>query len=408
MSIQERLPSATTEGSVTSAQGFLADATYAGIKPRVLGDLDLGLLYSERPATAAAVFTTNWVQASHIHVTREHLSRGRAQAVIVNSGNANACTGPQGLADARQTCALTAERLGLRAEEVLVASTGVIGRPLPMDRLQRALPRLAPRRDGGPDFARAIMTTDTVPKTALAHFAAGGRRYTLGGCAKGAGMIHPNMATMLAFLTTDAPLPPGLLRTALRSAADESFNMITVDGDTSTNDTVLLLANGAVGGEPLTPGSSGAREFRRALRAVCRELARAIARDGEGATKLLEVRVEGARTRGEARVAARTVVGSTLVKAAMSRGDPNWGRVLAALGRSGAQMSEKYTRLWIGGVLLYDRGTPRPADPAPLKAALAGPEVALRLHLGCGAGVATAWGCDLTEEYVRLNSEYVT
>jgi glutamate N-acetyltransferase/amino-acid N-acetyltransferase len=283
-----------------------------------------------------------------------------------------------------------------------------------MDRIQAALAGLRPSREGGLDFARAIMTTDTVPKSIAASFSydpprAG--RYLVGGCAKGSGMIHPQVATMLVFLTTDAPVQPDFLRESLRLAADASFNMMTIDGDTSPNDMVLALANGAAGGpgdEPIGPGHRVAPLFRAALTGVCTHLARELARDAEGASKLIEVRVEGAADEADARRAARAVAGSLLVKTAVYGCDPNWGRVLTAAGYSGAQVREEACQLYIQGVRVFAGGLPQPFDEAALRSGLASSEVAIRLDLGLGPGAATAWGCDLTPDYVRINAEYTT
>jgi len=394
------------EGSVTSPLGFVAGAVAAGIKPG--GRLDLGLLYSEEPCTAAGLFTRNRVKAAPVLVSQRHLAPGQARAVVVNSGCANACTGPQGMEDAEAMAALAAARLGLRPEAVLVASTGVIGRALPMERVRGALERIALSREGGDDLALAIMTTDTVPKKGAVRFHWRGREYTIGGIAKGAGMIHPDMATMLAFLTTDAPVERGLLEDALRQAVDASFHMVTVDGDTSTNDTVILLANGAAGGDLLKGSSQEAPVFTAALESLCIDLARAIAGDGEGATKCIEVQVRGALSTVEARRAARFVAGSLLVKTAVHGGDLNWGRVLAALGACGAAFEEGQAILHLGPVCVYRLGAPTAYDEAEARGALMGRDVLLGIDLGLGDGVATAWGCDISEEYVRLNSEYTT
>lgn len=348
------------------------------------------------------------MKAAPVLLSQRNLADGRAQAVVANAGCANACSGDQGMHDAREMAELAARRLGVAAEDVVVASTGVTGCFLPMDSIRNPLLAIEPSREGGEAFARAIMTTDKVPKLAAAAFTVGDRRYVVGGCAKGSGMIHPDMATMLAFLTTDAPLGPVFLRQALDEAVAVSFNMVTVDGDTSPNDMALLMANGAAGGEPLHSGHKAAPLFRQALRATCIHLAKGLARDAEGATKLIEVRVEGAASDADARLAARAVAGSMLVKAAVYGCDPNWGRILVAAGYSGADLREESTSLYLQDVCLLARGRPEPFDEASLRSALAGPDVSIRLDLGLGKGKATAWGCDLTEEYVRFNSEYTT
>ena len=398
------------EGGVTSPLGFLAGAARAAIREAPPDKLDLGLLYSLEPCAAAALFTTNRVRAAPILVSERRLAGGRARAVVVNSGVANASTGERGLRDAEEMARLAAERLSLTAEEVVVASTGVIGWFLPMDRIGSALASLHPSRKGGLDFARAIMTTDTVPKSVAASLSFDGRRYLVGGCAKGSGMIHPQVATMLAFLTTDAPVQADFLRESLRRAADASFNMLTVDGDTSTNDMVVAFANGGAGSgeEAIGPGHRAAPLFQAGLTRVCTHLARELARDGEGAGKLIEVRVEGAADEADARRVARAVAGSLLVKAAVYGCDPNWGRVLTAAGYSGAQVREEACRLYLQGVRVFAGGLPEPFDEVALRQALAGREVTIKLDLGLGSGAATAWGCDLTEDYVRINASYTT
>ncbi len=396
-----------TQGSVTSVPGFLAGAVRARVREDV-DKLDLGVLYSEKPCTAAAVFTSNRVKAAPLFVCQEHLADSRAQAVLANSGCANACTGEQGLADAHEMAELAAAKLGLQRQDVLVASTGVIGCLLPMGRIRQGVSEIVLSPDGGDAFADAIMTTDTVPKKTAVRFAWEGREYTVGGVVKGAGMIHPNMATMLCFLTTDAPVEAGFLASALREAVNASFNMITVDCDTSTNDTVALLANGVAGGDPLNEGHPAAGLFCQALTQVCVHLARAICADAEGATKLIEVRVEGAASLADARRAARGVAGSLLVKTAVYGCDLNWGRILAALGASGAEMAEEKSTLYLRDECIYRRGCSLEYDKRAAQAVLDSSEVDVRIDLGLGDSAATAWGCDITEEYVRLNSAYTT
>ncbi len=399
------------EGGVTSPLGFLAGAARAAIRETPPGKLDVGVIHSLEPCTAAALFTVNSVRAAPILVSERHLADGRARAVVANSGCANASTGERGLRDAEEMARLTAEKLSLAPEDVVVASTGVIGWYLPMDRIGSALADLQPSRKGGLDFARAIMTTDTVPKSVAASLTHNGQRYLVGGCAKGSGMIHPQVATMLAFLTTDAPVQADFLRESLGRAADASFNMMTIDGDTSPNDMVLALANGAAAGpgdDSIGPGHSAAPVFEAALTQVCIHLARELARDGEGASKLIEVHVEGAANETDARRVARAVAGSLLVKAAVHGCDPNWGRVLTAAGYSGAQMREESCHLRLQGVPVFAKGLPEPFDEAALREALAGPEVTIQVELGLGPGAATAWGCDLTQDYVRINAEYTT
>ena len=405
MTLQET--AAATSGAVTAPQGYRAGGTVAGIKESGLPDL--ALLVADGPAVAAAMFTTNVVQAAPLLVSQEHIRDGRLRTVVVNSGNANCATGERGIADAREMARLAAERAGCAPSEVFVNSTGVIGHCLPMEKLTQAIPTVPLSRDGGAAFARAIMTTDTFPKEALTEFQAHGRTYRLGGCCKGAGMIHPNMATMLAFLTTDAAVEADVLRMRLGAAVDRTFNMVTVDGDTSTNDTALILANGVAGGPPIDGGDGDAiAAFDAALLEVCTKLAQDIARDGEGATKLIETLVTGAASWQEARQVARTVVRSPLLKAALSKGDPNWGRVLMAAGYAGVRFDPATMRLWLGEQLLFEHGAGAGVAPGAAAAAIRGDTVRIRIDLGQGQAEATAWGCDLTEEYVRFNADYVT
>jgi len=406
----ERGPS--FEGGVALPWGFLAGAVRAGIRPDV-DKLDVGILYSEVQCTAAAVYTSNRVKAAPLVVCQEHLADGRAQAIIANSGCANAATGEQGLADARAMAERTAAKLGIRPRDVLVASTGVIGTFLPMERVRDAVSRIELSPAGGPDFARAIMTTDTRPKCNSGRCGQQGEEYALWAVAKGAGMIHPNMATMLCFIATDAPLAQPYLAACLREAVDVSFNMIDVDGDTSTNDTVIVLANGLAGGEPIDERHPAADAFRSALTDCCVRLAKAIVADAEGATRVIECTVEGAASPEDARRAAREVVRSLAVKTAVYGCDPNWGRILAAVGNSGAEMIEEKAALLLSApensaVYLYRHGAPVAFDEAQVRACLAGREVCIRVELGLGEGAATAWGSDITEEYVRLNSAYTT
>jgi glutamate N-acetyltransferase/amino-acid N-acetyltransferase len=399
------------EGGVTTPRGFLAGAASARIRDDYPpGRLDLALLRSERPCAAAGVYTTNRLQGPPLRVTQRHLADGRAQAVIANSGIANALTGADGLRDAEEMARLAAEKLGVAVEDVAVASTGVTGWPLPMDRIRAALPGIELSRDGGASFARAVMTTDTVPKQAAVRFTWDGVEYAVGGAAKGSGMIHPDMATMLAFITTDAPIPHDTLSSLLIDVTDESFNMITIDGDTSPEDMVLLLANGAAAPDaaPFDAAHPALGLVRAAIARVSVSLARQLARDGEGAGKLLEVRVDGADSVEDARRVAKAVVGSLLVKTAVHGNDPNWGRVVVAAGYSGAELVEDRLSLSIQDVEVYRSGVPVPFDAAALSRALAQEEVRMRLDLGLGDGSATGWGCDLTEDYVRINAEYTT
>jgi glutamate N-acetyltransferase/amino-acid N-acetyltransferase len=396
------------DGSVTSARGFRAGALAAGIKAS--GKPDLGIWTADVECVAAATFTPNKFPAGPVVLSRERLasSDGRAQAVVFNAGNANACNGQQGLSDAHETTRLAAEKLGISPDLVLVASTGIIGVPMPMDRVRQGVPRLELRPDAGHEAALAIMTTDTRPKEAAVALEIAGREVRIGAMTKGVGMIHPNMATMLAFIGTDANLDKAFARTALKRVVDRTFNMITVDGDTSTNDSCFLLANGLSGAPTLDASSADAERFIAALEAVCTDLARKMAADGEGASKLLEVNVTGAANEADARAAARAVVGSSLVKAALHGEDPNWGRVFAAVGNSSAQVDAARAALWIGSVQVARAGVGTGVSKDDARAQMHGAEVQMRVDLGLGSGSARAWGCDLTEAYVVENSAYST
>jgi glutamate N-acetyltransferase/amino-acid N-acetyltransferase len=394
-------------GGVTTPQGFRAAGVSAGIKAN--GGLDLALLVSETPATAAAVFTINRAQAAPVLVSREHLSRsgGVARAVIVNSGCANACTGDEGLQVAHTMAADTARLVGCPVEHVLVASTGVIGVALPLEKIRSGLPAAlrALGADQGAAAARAIMTTDPFPKEAAARTTIGGRDASVGGMAKGSGMIEPMMATMLGFITTDAAVPQPLLDRALRDAVNDTFNAITVDGECSTNDTVMLLANGASGA---TVGAGQYDTFVGALRAVCLELALGIVRGGEGATKLVTVTVTGAASAEDARRAAKAIANSPLVKTAIHGGDPNWGRLIAVAGRAGVAFELERAAVTIGSTVLFEAGKPHD-DNAPRAAEyLKGKEIAVAVDLGAGRATSTVWTCDLSAEYIRINADYRT
>lgn len=382
---------------------------YAGIVSGLRSEpdrRDLAVIVSDRPAAAAGVFTQNRVVAAPVRVSRDRLPRADARAVVVCSGNANACTGEQGMADARRMAELVAGELSCGPEQVLVASTGVIGRPLPMPVLEAGIPlavrSLAPGRDALNDAAHAILTTDTGIKVSSAKLGSG---YTVAGFAKGAAMIGPNLATMLGFVLTDAPVGEHDLHGILKAACEASFNCISVEGHTSTNDTVFLLANGA---GPKLAGADLAA-FRVAVDEVCRSLARKIAIDAEGAEHLVTVEVEGCRSDADARQIAKTVAESALVKTAVFGADPNWGRVVSAAGYSGVPFEETDLSLWMGDMLLYRAGTPLPFDPAAASAYLKhNREVHFRLRFGGGPGRCTFYTCDLTTEYVRLNADYTT
>lgn len=401
------LPYQRITGGVTAPAGFVAGSTYCGIKS---GGRDLTVLLSETPSVAAAVFTLNKVQAAPIAVNRRHLSAtgGRARGVVVNSGNANACTGRQGEEDAEEMARLVAERFDCRPEEILVASTGVIGVRMPMDKVRRGVQEVAPTRDGGHEAALGIMTTDLREKEIALSLELGGREVRIGGMAKGSGMIHPNMGTMLAFITTDAAVEPAFLDAALRRSVDKSFNMVTVDGDTSTNDTVVVLANGAAGNEPLNETSADAAAFMAALDEVTTYLAQEIARDGEGASKFIEVKVTGAASERDARLVAKAIAGSSLLKAAVYGADPNWGRILCAAGYSGAELDPNRVDVTVGTVALVRDGEILPFDREAAAQAMKGPDVTIAMDLHLGQAEATAWGCDLTEKYVAINALYTT
>ncbi|MCA1687682.1 MAG: bifunctional glutamate N-acetyltransferase/amino-acid acetyltransferase ArgJ [Actinobacteria bacterium] len=397
----------TISGGVTAAKGFVAGGVVCGV--REPGRRDLGLLFSERECTAAAVYTRNVVKGAPLAVTREAIEGGGVRAVVANSGYANAATGRKGLEDAYAMQALAAEALGLGAREVAVASTGVIGEHLPMGRILSGIEAAAMElgRDGT-GFAEAILTTDTRTKEVAVRVEIGGKIVTVAGTAKGSGMIHPNMGTMLAFLTTDAAVEKECLRETLSKTADRTFNRVTVDGDTSPSDVAILLANGAAGNEQLTLDSPEYPAFARAVEEVARGLAREIARDGEGATRLVEVIVEGARDEASAAALAKSVVGSNLVKAAVFGEDANWGRVLTAMGYSGVRFDPDGVGLWFGPVKVFGGGEPVEHEEAEANAALASGEVRITARLGEGEASAVAWGCDLTYEYVRINGSYRT
>jgi glutamate N-acetyltransferase/amino-acid N-acetyltransferase len=396
-----------TDGSSTAARGFTAGALAAGIKAS--GNPDLGIWASDAPCVAAATFTQNAFAAAPVVVSRERLNAGpEAQAVVFNAGNANACNGQRGLADAREMAQLAGQHLGIDPRLVLVAETGIIGVPMPMDLVRKHLPRIQLKADGGHEAARAIMTTDTRPKECAVSFEVGGREARIGAMSKGVGMIYPNMATMLAFIGTDGSLDAAFARTALKRVVDRTFNMITVDGDTSTNDSCFLLANGLSGAPRISADSADAERFEAALEAVCTDLARKMAADGEGASKLLQVDVTGAANESDARRAARAVVGSSLVKAALYGEDPNWGRIFAAVGNSGAQVDANRAALWIGELQIARDGVGLGVSKDEARSQVKGAEVNVRVDLGLGAGSARAWGCDLTEAYVVENSAYST
>ena len=395
------------EGGVTAARGFKAAGVRCGIKEQ---GPDLAVICSDLDCSAAGVFTTNAFKAASVILNRERLETGRARAIVVNSGNANACTGEQGLRDARRTCSRAAELLGVAPELVLNASTGIIGVALPMDKIEAGIEEAVRSlsEDGGSAAALAIMTTDTRPKSAAYEIELNGKAVRIGGVCKGAGMICPSTATMLCFITTDARIDAPALHRSLSSSVERSFNCLTVDGDMSTNDSVIALANGASGCGPIVEGSPDCDLFDRALGQVCLDLAKAIAGDGEGATKYVEVRVTGAATYADAKAAAMAVANSPLVKTAIFGQDPNWGRVLCAVGRSGARVVPEKTSLRFGEVGIVDRGEPVKLDPETARRPMLDAELVITVDLGIGRESATVLTCDLSYDYVRINAEYHT
>lgn len=400
------------EGGITSAKGFRAGSAEAGVK--YAHRRDVAVICADEPCVWAGVFTTNQVAAAPVVLDRERLQAGGpVQAVVVNTGCANACTGEQGLADARQMAALAAEALGVPSQAVLVSSTGVIGALLPMDRVAGGIAQAAAGLARGPvadeAASRAIMTTDTVPKRAAVRCVIDGCEVVLGGMCKGAGMIEPKMATMLAYVTTDARVERRFLQRALKAAADVSFNRVVVDGDESTNDTLVCLASGAAGNLVLDEAHPEAAVFEGALKALCQALAKQIVMDGEGVSKFVTVRVSGARTQGDAHLVARAIARSPLVKTSWFGRDPNWGRVICATGYSGAEVDERKVRILYGGVCAYDRG--RVADEqtlARMQALMGERAFEVAVELGLGEGEETIYTCDFTFDYVKINAEYTT
>ncbi len=399
------------EGGVCAAQGFTGAGIHCGVRKNRT-KRDLALILSSVPASAAAVYTTNLVKGAPLEVTKKHLENGLARAVICNSGNANTCNA-DGIEIAEATCALLASELGIAPEDVVVASTGVIGQRLSLEPFKTGIPELC--KALGPnshDVGEAIMTTDTKLKEIAAEFTAGGKTCRLGGIAKGSGMIHPNMATMLVFLTTDCAVSPEMLQKALSTDVQETFNMVSVDGDTSTNDMVAILANGLAGNAEIASEGEDFENFMRALNTVTVHLCRCIAGDGEGATKLLECRVTGALDKAAAKTAARGVICSSLLKAAMFGADANWGRVLCAIGYSGAKVDIGKVgvafRSRAGTVRVCEMGAGIPFSEEEAKAVLSEDEIEILVSLGDGEASATAWGCDLTYDYVKINGDYRT
>lgn len=393
------------DNCVTSPQGFRAGVTASGIKSD--GSItDLAILASDVPCVAAGTFTTSSTRAAPVIVCQERLRSGKAQAIIVNSGNANCATSDLGLLNAYRMTEFAAKRLDLENEMVLCSSTGIIGRQLPIEKIQAGVEAIELSTDQGNAFSKAIMTTDTRPKRIALEFQIEGRTVCLGGVTKGAGMIYPNMATMLCYMTTDAAIEHAWMETELHAAVADSFNMTSMDGDMSTNDTCILFANGLAGNTPINAQHPDAGTFREALRRVTQYLAREMARDGEGATKLMTVHVRGAQDKADAVKAARATTVSPLWQCALAGGDPNWGRIVAALGASGCKLDQNNYDIYIGDVQVTKQGMAAQYDQDAARAAMAGNEVTISIDLHLGEGQATAWGCDLTHGYIDENTLY--
>ncbi|SDM47067.1 bifunctional glutamate N-acetyltransferase/amino-acid acetyltransferase ArgJ [Sediminibacillus halophilus] len=395
------------EGNIATPQGFTAGGVHCGIRKT---KLDFGWVYSDVPATTAGVYTTNIFQAAPLKVTQESISSGqKIQALLVNSGIANACTGEQGLADAYQMRKWGAEAFRVPEQFTAIASTGLIGEPLPMEKIKYGIDQIQMQGNHHSNrFEQAILTTDTREKAIAVEIEIDGQKISIGGAAKGSGMIHPNMATMLSFITTDAAVEAEALSLALKDITNTSFNMITVDGDTSTNDMVLVLANGKAGNELLHEGHPDWSLFKQGLAIVCEALAKEIARDGEGATKLVEVQVEGAESDQAARAVSKAIISSNLIKTAIHGADANWGRIITAIGYSDQPVDPDKVSISLGPVLVVNKGMPVPFDEAAAKDHLLQDNVSIHTDLGSGTGKATAWGCDLSYDYVRINASYRT
>jgi len=397
-------------GCIVAPKGFRAGATYCGIKT-IKDSLDLGIVFSDNPATGAALFTTNQIYAAPVKLSRKVARKGCIRAFVINSGNANACTGDQGYKDAEEMARTAARHLKIPEGEILIASTGIIGRPLPMDKItagiKTAAASLGNTASHGDDMARAIMTTDTKRKDIAVRLKIQNKDVTIGGITKGAGMIAPNMATMLCFLTTDVSLSSALLHACLNNAVESSFNRITIDGHMSTNDTVAIMANGA-SGVALTPDSQELQTFQEGLHYVTGYLSKAIVKDGEGATKFIRIDVAGARSLNDATRIARSIADSPLVKTAINGCDPNWGRIVSAAGYAGVKLDESTTNLYINDILIFAKGMPAQCDLSKLGASMGNTDIHIRLELGLGDCKDTVWTCDLSHEYVTINAEYHT
>lgn len=397
-----------SNGNVTSPKGYIAGATYAGIKAFAENVLDLGILASETTASVAGTFTTNKVVSPSVTITKSRVESGISMGVVANSGCANTCVGGQGLEDAKEMAGLVSKQINVPKEQMLVCSTGLIGVELPMALVRQHIGNIYLDASSGNAFARAIMTTDTIPKEIAVSIKIGESEVVIGGAAKGAGMIHPNMATMLAFISTDANIEPSLLKSFLKNAISHSFNMIDIDGDQSTNDTTLIFANGMSGVSIESEDSDESKIFQEALTYVCVELAKSIVRDGEGSNRLIEVLVEGASSEADAKKAAREIVSSTLVKAMVHGLDPNWGRIMMALGKSEVDFKESDVDVFISGIHVVHEGCSIPYLADAVVSSMNATEVKFRVVLNSGVFEAKAWGCDLTEEYVTFNSAYST
>jgi glutamate N-acetyltransferase / amino-acid N-acetyltransferase len=396
------------EGTVVTPKGFKAAGVHAGLR---YAKKDLGVIVCDVPASCAAVYTQNHFQAAPLKVTQQSIAvEQKLQAVVVNSACANACTGERGLKDAYEMRELCAQQFGIAPHLVAVASTGVIGEFMPMEKIREGMKKLEP--GGLPEnaeaFQTAILTTDTVMKKACYQTTIDGKTVTIGGAAKGSGMIHPNMATMLAFVTTDANISSPVLQEALRSITDASFNQITVDGDTSTNDMVIVMASGLAGNKELTPDHPDWENFYEALKKTCEDLAKQIAKDGEGATKLIEVRVNGAKTDEDAKKVAKQIVGSNLVKTAVYGADANWGRIICAIGYADAMVNPDNVDISMGPIVMLKGSEPQPFSEEEASAYLQNDEIVIEVDLHLGDGTGVAWGCDLTYDYVKINASYRT
>jgi len=397
------------DGGLTAVPGILAGGVAAGIKPS--GKKDLALIHSPTPARSAAVFTSNQVKGAPVLVSMEHARSGAAQAIVASSGCSNVCTGERGLKDAREMTKIVADLLRIPPTHVLIAATGVIGVPLPMDRVRAALPKVvkALSPQGGRAAAEAIMTTDTRPKEAALRVEVNGKSVTMGGIAKGVGMLEPHLATMFCFVATDAAVARGVLSGVVRRAVDRSFNRATVDSDQSTSDTVAVLANGLAENRPVEVGGRGLRQFAAGIEAIMTRLARMLVADGEGATKLVAVTVRGAASRKDALAAARSVANSPLVKTAFNGADPNWGRIMMALGKSPARVDQDKVAISFGEEFLVERGVLREGVRLErIREIMGGQEYEITIDLGLGRSEDRVWTCDLSEEYVRINGKYTT